>query len=391
MKDNKKDVIKEYLKKDGSKACKFNAYLGVDPITGKQRRTTRRGFRTRREAKLALAKLTTEVQENGLPEQTKNMTFQQVYELWEPIYETTVKESTYQVQMDAIRLHILPNFGQMKISKITTAYCQKVVNNWHSYYKKTPNLIGLTSRILKYACDNLNLLRDNPMDKVIRPKHKNTLKEDNYEAPHYDEKQLRHFLNEVQEKMDLQTYVIFRVICFTGIREGEMCGLRWSDFDEVNGTISIKRTVARGKNYKRILQNPKSDAGERIISLDDETIKVLRDWKVQQAKNMLMLGYNTNKKNQYIITNDKNEYQYAQYPYARLVQVRKKCNIDKITVHGLRHTHCTLLFEAGASLKEVQDRMGHEDYDMVLRIYTHINKQKKSEIGNSFAKMLENY
>lgn len=72
-------MIKEYKKKDGSKAYMFVAYLGVTPLTGKQKRTTRRGFKTKRDAKMAEARLQAEIEENGFSVKPKQMTFQEVY------------------------------------------------------------------------------------------------------------------------------------------------------------------------------------------------------------------------------------------------------------------------------------------------------------------------
>ena len=378
-------MIKKYTKKDGSTAYMFVAYLGVDPITGKQKRTTRRGFKTKREATLAEAKLQTEIEENGFGVAPKKMTFKEVYKAWLPIYESTVKESTLQIQINVIEKHILPHFENMSVDKITTHYYQTITNKWYTSYVKFHNLIGLTQRILEYAVTVLKLIKVNPMVAVIRPKRKRNLKDEVYQAPYYDAEQLAHFLRCVKAMNNPQEYIMFRVIAYTGIRQGEMCGLRWSDFDELNGTLSIRRTVARGKDYKKIIQTPKTIAGERVIPLDKQTIKDLKEWRKIQREMMLLHGYNTNSPEQYIITNEFNDFQYAAHPYAVLKKVRKTYKIDPITVHGLRHTHVCLLLEAGVSVKEVQDRMGHESTDMVLEVYSHINKKKKKEIGNIFA------
>ncbi|WP_157064840.1 site-specific integrase, partial [Globicatella sanguinis] len=182
-----------------------------------------------------------------------------------------------------------------------------------------------------------------------------------------------------------QEYIMFRVIAYTGIRKGEMCGLRWSDFDELNGTLSIRRTVARGKDFKKIIQTPKTVSGERTIPLDDETIKDLKEWRNIQREVMILHGYNTNSPEQYIITNESNEFQYSAYPYVVLKKVRKNFDIDHITVHGLRHTHVFLLLEAGVPVKEVQSRLGHENTDMIFQVYDHVNKQKECEVGDIFA------
>lgn len=377
-------MIKEYHLKNGSKRYQFHIYLGIDPLTGKEVRTTRRGFKNRKDAKLAIARLKLEFEAGDFGNAAKRMTFKEVFDVWLPTYETTVKESTFQVQSDVIRLHILPTFGDLFVDKLTTAFCQEQVNNWHRYYAKCANLIGLTQRILEYARINLKIINNNPMKDVIRPKKQRKLKEDVYEAPYYDAEQLNHFMSCV-EQMDFQTHVVFRIIAYTGMRQGEVCGLRWTDFDEVNQTIAVKRTVARGKDYKKIIQPTKTISSERVIPLDDKTASILKHWKNEQRKLMLSVGYNTNTPDQYIITNDVNDFQYSQYPYARLKVIREKFPIAEITVHGLRHTHCTLLLEAGVPIKEVQDRLGHEDTDMVLEVYSHINKKNKKKIGNAFA------
>lgn len=377
--------LEEYTLKNGQTRYLIKGYVGTDPITGNEFHTSRRGFKTKREAKLAEKRLIIEFEENGSPIKHNMMTFQEVVELWLPIYETTVKESTFQTQFDVIRLHIAPRFGSISVDKINTVYCQEQVNDWYQNYVKYSNLIGLTQRILEYARLNLKLIKENPMKDVIRPMRKRKPNEKKFESSYFSKSELDHFMQCVEALNDPQTSILFRIIAYTGVREGEACGLRWSDFDEVNKALMIRRTVARGKNYQKNIQATKSQAGERTISLDDETVKQLKTWRNMQRELMLMFGFNTDSPDQYIITNEKNEYQYAQYPYARLKALRRKFDFGHITVHGLRHTHCTLLFEAGADLKEVQDRMGHESTDMVQEIYRHVNKEKKSELGNKFA------
>lgn len=130
-------TIKKYTKKDGSIAYQFQAYLGIDPLTGKKRFTTKHGFKSLQEAKIALNRLEYEVNTLGvLTSKPKIMTFKQVSELWLENYKLTVKESTFFTQKNAIKNHIYPNFAELKIDKITPEYCQKVANKWHSYLKK---------------------------------------------------------------------------------------------------------------------------------------------------------------------------------------------------------------------------------------------------------------
>ena len=127
-------MIKKYTKKDGSTAYMFVAYLGIDPITHKQKRTTRRGFKTEREAKIAEAKLQTEVQANGFLN-NEITTFKQVYELWLEQYKHTVRESTYQRVVTLFNTAILQHFDNVSIKSITIPYCQRVINKWNDKYK----------------------------------------------------------------------------------------------------------------------------------------------------------------------------------------------------------------------------------------------------------------
>lgn len=85
-------TIKQYEKKDGTKAWMFQTYLGISPLTGKEVRTTRRNFKTKKEAQIELNRLLVDFEENGLKRET-NETFQEVYDLWYESYKTTVKKS----------------------------------------------------------------------------------------------------------------------------------------------------------------------------------------------------------------------------------------------------------------------------------------------------------
>lgn len=83
---------------------------------------------------------------------------------------------------------------------------------------------------------------------------------------------------------------------------------------------------------------------------------ILKEWKKKQKQNYLVLGFNTMQPNQLVFNNEKNAYLQPTKTRKWILHVQKKYQLETITTHGLRHTHCSLLFEAGASLKEVQNR-----------------------------------
>lgn len=97
----------------------------------------------------------------------------------------------------------------------------------------------------------------------------------------------------------------------------------------------------------------------RTIKMDDNTMAILKVWKKRQKQDYLVLGFNTLQPKQLIFSNELNEHMQPTKTRKWIVHVQDKYKLGTITTHGLRHTHCSLLFEAGASLKEVQDRLGH--------------------------------
>lgn len=146
----------------------------------------------------------------------------------------------------------------------------------------------------------------------------------------------------------------------------------------------IKERMTLGK-----IGRAKTKASRRTISLDKKTLDMLSQWQLTQRKEMLRLGYNTNQPDQYIFTNNDNRHLNKYYVATNLKRLIKKYKLPPLTPHGLRHTHCSLLFEAGASIKEVQDRLGHSNVQATMNIYAHVTKNKKEETADKFAKFME--
>lgn len=104
----------------------FKTYLGVDPLTGKQKYTTRRGFESVKEAKVALSRLEVEVAEDSFSRSPDNPTYQELFDLWfNNSYKKSVKESTYWNTGNIFKKHILPVLGKLKIKQIDIIFFQK--------------------------------------------------------------------------------------------------------------------------------------------------------------------------------------------------------------------------------------------------------------------------
>ncbi|MGX7058368.1 site-specific integrase [Vagococcus humatus] len=378
-------TFKQYVKKDGSKAWLFQAYLGVDPLTGKDIRTTRRGFKNKKEAQLALSRLKLDYEQGGL-QKAENMTYQDVYDLWVVQYEKTVQESTYAKTTQIFRLHILPAFSKMKINKIDVLTCQKAVDKWASKLKKYRMTLSYANNVFKYAM-TLGIISDNPLSKVIRPSVKDD-DEDKIEN-YYTKDELKVFLDYMEQDKPCYIYTFFRLLAFSGMRKGEAFALTWEDIDFQTNTISINKALAQGKDNRLLVQPPKTKKSKRTISMDKDTMNILRKWRKVQQEDFLKLGINTLQPKQLVFSNIYNKHIIPSRSRKWMISIQEKYNLKRVTTHGLRHTHCSLLFEAGVPIERVQDRLGHSDIQTTMNIYTHVSEKIKEDTAEQFAKFME--
>ncbi|MFZ2436753.1 MAG: site-specific integrase, partial [Trichococcus flocculiformis] len=169
------------------------------------------------------------------------------------------------------------------------------------------------------------------------------------------------------------------------MRKGEALGLEWKDIDFKSGKVTISKTLARGENNTLIIQTPKTRSGMRTIALDENTLAILKEWRREQAKDFLKLGINTMKPSQPIFTTYQNDYIQLVTVTNRMKRIIQKHDLKVITTHGLRHTHCSLLFEAGVSIQEVKERLGHSDIQTTMNIYAHVTEKAREESAEKFA------
>lgn len=379
-------TFEQYKKKNGEKLWMFQTYLGVDSLTGKQVRTTRRGFKTKKEAQLALTKVQLEYEKNGL-NKSKELTFQEIYDLWIVNYEQTVKESSFVKTKEQFKNHILPAFGAFKVNKISIDVAQKFANEKVKDFVLYREFINNASRICDYAI-RLGYLQDNPFKKITVPKKKVSVQEEE-SLNFFNKEELEVFFEAVEKKKDIRMYAFFRTLSFTGMRAGELLALTWKDIDFKDNYIQINKTLARGKNRRLYVEQPKTKNSKRKIPTDEKTLNILKKWRLEQRRLLLALGINTLNKNQLVFSNERNEHLQLSKPRKWLEVIIKQNNLKRITIHGLRHTHASLLLESGANIKDVQGRLGHASIQITMDLYIHITDKRKEETATQFAKYID--
>lgn len=376
--------IIKYTNKDNETLYKFRFYAGIDELTGKQRYIRRQGFTSEKDAKTELLKIEYLVSTNQYFKDVKSGKFGDVLDEWLALHKETVKASTWQFIELRANKHVRPYFKDMYVDKITLRQCQDFVNKT---FKVAPVAYVYSVSIVKNTLDyalRLGMIESNPMLYVIKPKKQANIS-DNH-GNYYNKDELKKFLD-VAKNTDLKKYTLFRLLAYSGVRIGECLALTWHDLNYKNNTIAINKTLARTNNGIKI-QTPKTKSSNRVISLDTETIQVLKMWQLEQRKQLLKLGINSMNKHQLIFSNGKNSFIIVPTVRLAIKQIAKKAGIYPITTHGFRHTHATLLFASGMDIKQVQARLGHSNVQTTLNIYTHAMKDKQDKIGDEFARYI---
>lgn len=379
-------TFEKYTKKNGSSAWLVRAYLGKDPLTNKQVNIEKRGFATRKEAKLFIDRKTAEIQKNGLA-RSKATDFRAVYGLWLTTYQLTVKESSLVKLKQKFDNYILPAFGSYEMDKINPANVQQFANfmcleKENKHYKE---YISNVSRIFEFAIRQ-GLAKKNPVKMITIPKKKADLSEKSINF--FTKDQLKKFLDDAKANEPTKIFTFFHLMAFTGCRQGEILGLQWQCIDFDNQTLTVKQTLTRGENRRLYLEEPKTRKSRRVIPLDPDTVKILKQWRLVQRSEWLHVGTNTMSADQMIFTNSKNEPIQLTHPRLWMHRICKRANLPKLSPHALRHTYATMMISEGIDFKTVSELLGHTSVSMTLDIYAGVYEEKKTAAVNLLANIM---
>lgn len=385
-------TFKQYTKKDGTKKWLFKGYIGTDPITQERIRTTRRGFETKKEAQRELLRLQVELESKTYTYQKgKVLKFKDLYELWFNQHSRDIKPTTIQRISIYFNNHILEDFGELPLHKITPLFCQNKVNEWSesllTYQKMKSYIVSVFEYGILIGC-----CTDNPMARTITPKRKK--KEIVLTDSYYTKEELKSFFRCLLRLKDRRAYAFFRVLAFGGLRKGEAMALLWEDISFEDKTISINKTLAELKDGRPIIQDTKTESSNRTIQVDNRTIEILKEWKNHILQEKLKVGIrDQNFEKNVVFCNsvllNENQYLYKSYANNVMKKVEKHFpDMKIIKVHGFRKTNASLLFESGASIKDVSQRLGHKSSKTTTDIYIMVTQTKQEETAEKFAQYM---
>ncbi|MBP1950040.1 site-specific integrase [Virgibacillus litoralis] len=377
----------KYSTKQGQKWL-FKIDSGTNPQTGKRKTTTRRGFKTKKEAQTSAVKLEQEL-ENGLLIDFNNLTYHDIFNQWFSDHARTIKNSTKKTITSKFKIHILPRFGKLKMKDITKAYCQKMINEIADNIASVNDIKIQANQVFKYAL-KMDIIMRNPMEHVSIPKQqKEILSEgdDSQQRNYWSKGEIKQFLEITEKEVSIRDHVLFHLFIYTGARKGELLAISWDDIDFEASSIRFGKTLFQ-TNGEFLLQTPKTKASKRLISLDSKSLNLLRKLRIHQKEEKLSNLINI-ENNKFVFTREDGSPLRSSYLNEKLAMLAKKHKLHKITIHGFRHTHASLLFEAGATIKEVQERLGHSDIHTTMNIYTHVTDYLKEQTATKFQKYME--
>ena len=210
-------------------------------------------------------------------------TVNQLIDIWLMLYQEQVKKSTYSCTSGIINRNIRKQLGEFGVNELTPIIVQEAINHWVSIYSYSRYMliINYLNRIIELGI-KLNFITENPANNVLIPKKKEQLNQVN-RIKYYSKNELHIFLNtiknsKVEHYKKTRDYTIFRLLSFSGCRIGEILALNWQDVNLITGELDIHKTLTKAR-FHYISQTPKTRNSQRIIYLDDVTIRYLIDWQ----------------------------------------------------------------------------------------------------------------
>ena len=364
-------------RKDGRWEGRYTA--GRDPVTGKQIFKNVLG-KTQAEVKEKLQKALAQAGKIDFTK-TGKYTVGAWMEVWfENVAKIKVRASSHQSYRGYIDNHIMPNIGNIPLEKLTTMDLQKFYRKLltkgrveRKEAEKQPkglstktvrNINQVISSAMDFAVAQ-KIIPENPCKAVALPKveHK--------EMQTIPAEQLQVFL---QEAKATGVYEMYYIELATGLRRGELLGLKWTDIDWKNGIIKVRRQVARVDG--QIVEAPlKTKNSYRAVTISQQAIDVL---KTQKEK--------TN--DQYVFPSPNGGPISPDSVNNMLKRVLARAGIPKVRFHDLRHTFATIALQNGVDIKTVSGMLGHFSAGFTLDTYAHVTTAAQKEAVDTMGNVL---
>jgi integrase len=358
-----------YQRKDG---------LWCAQVTLQGKRLYRYGD-TRRECSEWLKKTIAQI-DNGLTFAGAQAYYEDFLAEWLISMQSVIRTHTHYQYSSIVKNHIVPALGNIRLKDLRPDQLQTLYN---SKLKSgcSERMVIMIHAVLHRSLGQalkLGLINRNPADAVTRPKLRRK------EMKVLDDNQVRVLLSGVK---GTRYEAFYQLAVTTGLRQGELLGLKWSDLDWKMRKLKIQRQVHRTVEHEVVFSEPKTDAGRRIIVLGPATIEKLREHIKLQLLEREFAGDKW-QENDLIFPSlvgtpidNRNIQRYFK-------QLLVDLGLPEIRFHDLRHTAATLMLLQGIHPKVVQERLGHSEISMTLNIYSHVLPSMQEEAAEKLDELL---
>jgi integrase len=362
-------------------------YEGTDPVTGRTRHRWHAGGHTRKEAERVLAELVKR-HHDGDYRAPERITFgDYLQQRWLPAKKTQLRASTYDSYARNIANHVIPALGPIPLQRLTPEDLDPFYARLLADGRRNGSGGGLSIKTVRYIHTMIrkaladahrkgSVLR-NVADLADPPKLSAAPKR---EMRVWTAGELRTFLTEIEAH---RLHPAYFLAANTGMRRGEVLGLRWSDVDLDAKRLSVHRSLVNVA-YELTLSDVKTASGRRVIDLHDRTVAVLRAWRKRQLEERMLAGDRPDDAS-LVFAHPDGSAIHPDYFSQCFDRHLAKSSLPRIRLHDLRHTHATILLKAGVHVKVVSERLGHANVAFTMTVYQHVIPGMQADAARTFS------
>jgi integrase len=286
----------------------------------------------------------------------------------ENTHKKSVRPATYERYKDTIRLHLVPVLGSYRLQKLSAQHVQ-------AFYAKKLNE-GLSPTTVIYFHSVLHNALDTAVKWGLVPRNVCDLtsppRKERFEIQPLSAEQVQQFLLAVRGH---KWETLFTLALATGMRQGELLGLKWQDITFSRGTLQVRRILSRVMSERAVREfveaDPKTEQSLRSIPLAPFALSALREHRARQLEDKVKAGPAW-QEHDYVFCTLTGTHLRPNHVYDEFKKILKRAALPAIRFHDLRHSTATLLFGLGVHAKVVQEMLGHTQISMTMDIYAHV-------------------
>ncbi|MDD5095457.1 MAG: tyrosine-type recombinase/integrase [Dehalococcoidia bacterium] len=351
----------------GSWTARFDV---PDPITGQRKQRTMTIHGTKTEAEKALREMLANM-DAGIFIKSSRLTMAEYLRDWLKGYAPSLSPATHRGYRTIVEFHLIPKIGAVPLQQLHPSQINKMygeIIETGASVKTAKNVHAVLRRALNAAVKQ-NLLARNPCSGVDAPR---------YHAPEMgmlSDQQIDAFLEEVEASQFREALTL---LLFTGLRRGELLGLRWVDVNLEFMQLSVVQQLQRIPVEGWVIRPPKTKGSKRNIPLLPNMCVMLRNLKDKKKEQLATFGAELKESSLIFGAIDGTPIEPSTLTHS-CKKIMKKIGCAELRLHDLRHSFASKLLREGVSIKVVQQMMGHSSISTTLGIYGHITPDMEVE------------